>query len=1025
MCHSNFELELGPKLNFIIGHNGSGKSAILTAISVCLGAKATETNRGSNLRDLIKEGSNSCTISVVLKNTGPGAYEPGKYGKEIVVERQLRRENSGSIPYILKSETGKRISTKKADLDAILDCFNIAVNNPMAFLSQDAARSFLTASSDEQKYKYFMRGTLMEEILKNFYQTRDQVDSINRKLVDFKKTIIELREDSRKAHDLHKKLKTSNHLRTEQRRIHGKFYWVQVQSAKADLENWKAAASELESKIAAFDSQIADAKEKAAEKAQERDNLVLKAGLLKQRVQESTIILSEKRENARSIIKKNKELDEEFENVEADIKKKEKDLQITLEEIEKEKLKLSEKQGGSRELLEQQLREFEEKETELNHTINSLNENLINIETEHKVAYEDLEREISAKKEEIGQLSALINNLKTKKVDELAPYPDTVRKSVSEINRRASEFHNRPFGPLGAYINIKQEYSGWAALIDSHLGAALTTFFAYDNHDRVILEGILRKNRCNAQVFSRRLEKFDFSSGCPDKKYLTILDTLEFKRPEIKLILIDLSHIESIILEEERTEGERIVQSGATNVQQAITRDKKGSGGYRASVNRNGGFRSDPLYIHHNTLPKVTVKNPSNDVGGYTADLNSLRKLSEELIHNRKGLGEKLNREKSEINNEIRSLKKSLNNVKTSKYHVTQKLEDDADNGRLQDLEENKTEIEKQIEFNERALGDLKEDLDKVLAKKGDVANDFAEYKERHEKAVMMEEAIIEKVTQLEDAIEARNQGTLHFEKEKLYALQNQKEQTESIQKAEDHVQNCIQHATSICSEEEASTIRINDQAALQQKVQRITKELERAHEALGKSPEEVVNEDIIAREKYIEAKRKFDEAVETKDLLQRSLDDRLKVFRENRDTTCIEADVDFTNSLQHRGFTGKLVFDFNKSKLSMLVRTTNDIKPRHVDSLSGGEKSFSQISLLLATWKPMRSRIKGLDEFDVFMDQVNRKMGMRLMLSKLSKELKSQTIFITPQDIGQIAELDERTVKIHRIKDPRGIQRS
>ena len=56
MCHAFLEISLGPLINFIIGHNGSGKSAVLTAITVCLGGKATATNRGQNLKSFIKEG---------------------------------------------------------------------------------------------------------------------------------------------------------------------------------------------------------------------------------------------------------------------------------------------------------------------------------------------------------------------------------------------------------------------------------------------------------------------------------------------------------------------------------------------------------------------------------------------------------------------------------------------------------------------------------------------------------------------------------------------------------------------------------------------------------------------------------------------------------------------------------------------------------------------------------------------------------------------------------------------------------
>lgn len=56
MCHEHFSVELGPLINFIVGKNGSGKSAILTALTLCLGAKASSTNRGQNLKSFIKEG---------------------------------------------------------------------------------------------------------------------------------------------------------------------------------------------------------------------------------------------------------------------------------------------------------------------------------------------------------------------------------------------------------------------------------------------------------------------------------------------------------------------------------------------------------------------------------------------------------------------------------------------------------------------------------------------------------------------------------------------------------------------------------------------------------------------------------------------------------------------------------------------------------------------------------------------------------------------------------------------------------
>lgn len=54
--------------------------------------------------------------------------------------------------------------------------------------------------------------------------------------------------------------------------------------------------------------------------------------------------------------------------------------------------------------------------------------------------------------------------------------------------------------------------------------------------------------------------------------------------------------------------------------------------------------------------------------------------------------------------------------------------------------------------------------------------------------------------------------------------------------------------------------------------------------------------------------------------------------------------------------------------------------RSKDVATLSGGEKSFATISLLLSLWEAAGCPIRGLDEFDVFMDPVNRKMATKLV---------------------------------------------
>lgn len=52
MCHEALEITFNENVNFIVGHNGSGKSAILTALTIGLGAKANVTSRGTCIRGI-------------------------------------------------------------------------------------------------------------------------------------------------------------------------------------------------------------------------------------------------------------------------------------------------------------------------------------------------------------------------------------------------------------------------------------------------------------------------------------------------------------------------------------------------------------------------------------------------------------------------------------------------------------------------------------------------------------------------------------------------------------------------------------------------------------------------------------------------------------------------------------------------------------------------------------------------------------------------------------------------------------
>jgi len=80
-----------------------------------------------------------------------------------------------------------------------------------------------------------------------------------------------------------------------------------------------------------------------------------------------------------------------------------------------------------------------------------------------------------------------------------------------------------------------------------------------------------------------------------------------------------------------------------------------------------------------------------------------------------------------------------------------------------------------------------------------------------------------------------------------------------------------------------------------------------------------------------------------------------------------------FMHHLSNRGYEGKIVFDHVNGKLALRVRTeaamtdrgqskkTTATKDKDPKSLSGGEKSFSTICLLLSLWESIGCPIRCL----------------------------------------------------------------
>ena len=74
------------------------------------------------------------------------------------------------------------MSTKKEELEKIINAMNIQIDNPISVLNQDVSRSFLVTASPSDKYNLFMKATRLETINNNYKEAYQLNEDSRRRL---------------------------------------------------------------------------------------------------------------------------------------------------------------------------------------------------------------------------------------------------------------------------------------------------------------------------------------------------------------------------------------------------------------------------------------------------------------------------------------------------------------------------------------------------------------------------------------------------------------------------------------------------------------------------------------------------------------------------------------------------------------------------------------------------------------------------------------------------------------------------
>ncbi|KAI2634515.1 hypothetical protein GGS21DRAFT_518157 [Xylaria nigripes] len=1022
MCHVKLHVELGPLLNFIVGENGSGKSAVLTAITLCLGGKASATNRGGSLKSFVKEGTEHASLIVKLKNQGEDAYKHELYGDSITCERHFTR--SGSSGFKVKSATGRIISTKKAEVDDIVEWYCLQVDNPLNVLSQDNARQFLNAATPAMKYSYFVKGTQLEQLDDDYKTLTQSLDDKENKLNELEENLAYLKDNFEKAVKLRDALGKAAEMRQRAHVYKDQLAWAQVQEQEEILKERQRA-------IITAEAEITRTEEVIAEKAHLLESIDNKI----QQAEENLESVRQEESRADDAVQEAKERYDAAKMEIATLHAEERQIYINFEswsksvekyelETRKEEKRVDDINGGIVTEKQRELDKARQHEENLKTAIEEHGHALKDLETAQRDAVElakEPVKNLEQKGKEVQDAESTLRALTDNRTDPLDAFDHRIRELL-KIIRNDNRYITKPIGPLGTYVQLIK--TKWMAILDRFFGGTLNGFIVESKQDQALLMSHMDRLRIQGcPVFIVKASLNNIRE--PDPKFDTVLRVLKFDDQRVRDHLIISHHIEQILLIDNRVEAERVMfdSKPPQNSGTCLTfHDTKRGHGLRLTHLSNLG--TSPITPNMPLKPRMKTDQDSQ-VNYYKDLVTRLRTDYQELEGGVRIARQAVQRAKQAINQNRKrgqQLESEFTNIQVSIGHIETELDDfETVNDKLQRFKASLQDAQEKKDHYGSQYGE-------AVAKKQEMNLGVEKLKEELTTTKLGSRDCKAQVTKFQDKAERLKETRRLALSEKNMAHENHevaKVAKTEAEAARDRQAGYVEEYINSASQVAPVRVHIPEgetYQSIERKYDSIRAQVHKLREQMGASEEQINTRAAKATQEYRDAKDAVKVLRMTSDTLKKALMHRLCKYREFQRHVSAQARCNFGYLLSERGFRGQLLLDHKNRKLEVVVepdKARENGPGRNTKTLSGGEKSFSSICLLLAIWDAMGSPLRCLDEFDVFMDNVNRAISTNMLIGAARRSVGKQFVLITPNAIEGRANLD-RDVKIIRLTDPR-----
>ena len=1051
MSHANLKLELGPQQNFITGPNGAGKSAILVALLTALGAKTGFTGRGARLGDMVRNSpeATSAVITVRLRNRAPEGYRPEVYGESIVVVKTISKEGPSSLK--IRTAAGQDTEEMTTDkLGEILDHLNIQVDNPCAVLLQETSKNFLSQSTPKQKYSFFLQATQLAPIRNNYQAIEKNLATLEELLGRKKKQLPGLRQYVERCREAYESLNRVNQLEEQRRDLRVQAAWsayaeklrklaaLRDKKEKLDegmgrkereMEGFRASKDGAQQQLLTLEAQLAAIV--ADLESHERTRRAFET-----RIRELTNQTRAAQGKTTALQEKKKTLHVRAERIRTAIAKEQQDQsQQYLQQIAAIKEQIEQEQGRRGDLL----RQLQPKQEQ----IRAHRADMDAVEQERRALQSQINTAQRQHTDAQRNLEALQHETENRVSAFGGPH---LPEFLQLIHSNASRFQRMPVGPIGSHITIRDGFEKWSAALELVLGQTAQSFIAFSFEDEKLLrslyEGLRRRTSSRMpalSTFTSRYRATPYSippSKLPKEHLLTVAKAVSIDHPNVFNILVDDLGIERTCLTETYEETKRQLfgrDSDRANIKEVLNPDTSRFSYRSGSQNIVPPRPPDRTTLSSNPASRLAYARSRKEeaeqlVRSLRESLGGVENRLQQLDAAGKGLSRAAQQEESAL----RRVDATIGRLEDDRRHQEAQLAKSS--SRVDEKTQQQEQLEQLVQQQEGLDGEILRAQQHTEAVEGQIEQVRVEMNySKQDSALVDRSHALKNEIALAEATVAQEEQMLNRAQLFVAKLKDHlaKVIAPSLSQAEGVLAEFFEAAQREDAEAPEDLDALRPFQELQDQIELITHQITEELQDT-RSPTDITYEFRLAEKKYRTASSRIGSIEQFIREAVPSLKHRVKIWENLRRSITGRVSGMFYSYLDTRNHGGTIKFDHEAEELDVHIvinrgglgieearKSGKALHAQTTKTLSGGERSFSTVALLMALWSEMTVPFRAMDEFDVFMDGANRKIAIALLQELAQATPHKQYIFITPHDTSQIDQ-NGSNVKIHCLNAPR-----